>query len=306
MWPSVMLIGAPKAGTTAFSELLIKYWGCPANIRTASHFTPNIPKEPCFFSIVNDTIWNDMRASDYELLFQNCKRNKYFDASTQYLPFAKAPERSYKIIPEPYRTEMKILVILREPISRDLSRYNNQVENVIRGKQRNLGGCFLSLVHAMQPWVPTYNDVSTCEMNIWNKCRNISSCTSKLVIGMYSFHLKKWLRFWRYTQIKVVNYEYLQDSLKDIFNFIQLQHTDKQLIKLETANQNPYSNKVKLPECKIVNRLHAIYRPHNELLYKMFTYFKIFSNISCDTKIQIRMSAKFRHVANTSLITEFL
>lgn len=74
MWPKILLIGAPKAGTTAFSELLIKYWGCAASTHTKSHFTPILAKEPCFFSIVNETIWDRMRPSDYELLFQKCKK----------------------------------------------------------------------------------------------------------------------------------------------------------------------------------------------------------------------------------------
>jgi len=297
-----MLIGSPKAGTSALSDLLIKYWGCSARTNSKSHFIPVLSKEPCFFSIVNNTIYNSMRASDYKLLFHSCHKKKYFDASTQYLPFADAPKRSYEMIPEPYRTEIKILVILREPISRDLSRYNNQVENVVRGKQRNLGGCFLSIVHAIQPSIPTYSDVADCEIKIWNKCTNISSCTSKLVIGMYSFHLRNWMRQWEKNSFKVINYNYLQSSLQDIFNFVNLTSVKAQLIKLERVNENPYSNKVYLPECRISNSLQKIYYPYNILLYKMFPQFPKFENISCNTKDQIRMSAKFRYVKNISNI----
>lgn len=208
------------------------------------------------------------------------------------------------MIPLPHRNEIKIIALLREPISRDLSRYNNQVENVIRGKQRNLGGCFLSLIHKTQPWIPTYTDVASCEINIWNKCANTSVCDSKLIIGMYDVHLKNWAHWWRQKNIfKIVNYEYLQSSLEDIFSFLNL--TYSYYIKFNTVNQNEYPNKVKLPECNLTTRLHAIYRPHNEELYKMFPIFPMFSQPMCNTKEQRRISAQFRHIHHSSHV-EFL
>ena len=121
-FPDSLIIGAAKAGTTAFYEYLRQHpeiYACTI-------------KEPHFFSLENEKLKfrsplgieaRNNRAitklEEYLALFQNTPQNKcIIEASTSYLYLPKAAERIYHYIPQ-----VRLIAILRNPVERAYSNF---------------------------------------------------------------------------------------------------------------------------------------------------------------------------------------
>ncbi len=121
-FPDSLIIGAAKAGTTAFYE----YIGQHPQIYTGSI------KEPHFFALENEELKfrsplgiesrNNIaitKLEDYLALFKDAPENKCIvEASVSYLYLPKAPERIYHYIPK-----VKLIAILRNPVERAYSNF---------------------------------------------------------------------------------------------------------------------------------------------------------------------------------------
>lgn len=118
--PDFLVIGAPKSGTTAFHEYLRQH---------PEIFIPAL-KNPAFFIYegLESSFWgkNVINNIDtYHSLFQLKKNEKAIgEVSPGYFPDHSAPARIYKYIPD-----VKLIVILRNPIERAFSQFyfNRQI-----------------------------------------------------------------------------------------------------------------------------------------------------------------------------------
>ncbi|NVN94416.1 MAG: sulfotransferase [Bacteroidetes bacterium] len=129
MLPNFIIIGANKGGTTSLHQYISEH---------PEIFMSEI-KEPMYFSFINisEKKKNENASSrnkglqeaiytqeDYENLFKKCESIiARGEASTAYLTNPKVPEKIYKLIPD-----VKIIAILREPISRAISNYKMYVD----------------------------------------------------------------------------------------------------------------------------------------------------------------------------------
>ena len=174
-----LIIGAMKSGTTAVAENM------------NSHPEIFIPesKEPSYFinwektylngreEIIN---WKNNSASNlnkYLELFNNATKGQLIgEASTLYLPSKDTPRLAYD-----HNPKMKIIVILRNPISRAISAHNYNITN-----QKELEDDFIKA--ALE------------ELN--GKRDQFIYNSRYLHYGLYYKHIKNWLTYFPQSQIK--------------------------------------------------------------------------------------------------------
>lgn len=116
MLPNFMIVGAPKAGTTSLCYYLAQH---------PEVFMSN-PKEVNFFSYEElrrqNLYYNDFKIenlNEYKKLFSQAKGKKAIgEASVSYLFYPKTPQKIKEVI-----SDAKIIILLREPISRAYSHY---------------------------------------------------------------------------------------------------------------------------------------------------------------------------------------
>jgi hypothetical protein len=238
-WPSMYLVGAQKASTTALFQLLRTSSGiCGAKARPGS-FPAASYKEVHFFD--NDGVpWEGAdgaraNASLYTRLFrrEECASRRFLDATPQYQYSWHAPMRMRLFVPETWRPRVRMITILREPLSRDLSSYNHRVDENLQRSNWTLGWydglvpvqkfCLAPTVHRGRPRLPRYEDEVRCEAERWNGClesagvgrplrEQYEHCMAtgryhgSIVRGVYAMHLARWTRYFSRQQILVLQY----------------------------------------------------------------------------------------------------
>lgn len=129
--PDFLLAGSAKCGTTTIFQYLQ---------RQSSVFLPEL-KEPFYFSFGNEkptytdarfnskVIW---KTEEYVALFKNAKTSQLIgDASTSYLYTAEKTIQNVKSLYKEKASDLKIIVILRNPAERAFSHYTHLIRNGI-------------------------------------------------------------------------------------------------------------------------------------------------------------------------------
>ncbi len=127
--PDFLLAGSAKCGTTTIFQYLQ---------RQSSVFLPEL-KEPFYFSFGNEkptytdarfnskVIW---KTEEYVALFKNAKTSQLIgDASTSYLYTAEKTIQNVKSLYKEKASDLKIIVILRNPAERAFSHYTHLIRN---------------------------------------------------------------------------------------------------------------------------------------------------------------------------------
>mmetsp|Transcript_19282 Transcript_19282/g.56237 ORF Transcript_19282/g.56237 Transcript_19282/m.56237 type:complete len:284 (-) Transcript_19282:1704-2555(-) len=125
--PNVLLIGVQKGGSSAVSSWLFEHGVCRPR---------TFPGEPQYWSKEVHLFDREERRTRgpkfYSRRFSHCYSNKTstdviaMDATPNYLPYARKVRRMYEDAGGRQADGLKIIVILREPVSRELSLYNHK------------------------------------------------------------------------------------------------------------------------------------------------------------------------------------
>jgi len=242
--PDFIIIGTMKSGTTSL------YY--------------DICEHPCVESASYDEIgYFDVNyhlgLNWYRSMFPTIiKKNKVIKKFGKFMtgedtPFyfwnSKAIERIHKDLPN-----IKLIVILRNPIDRAYSEYQNGIRN---GTENRI-----------------FEDVINDEIkNIKNNTLTIGSCSeinSILARGIYHIQLELWKKRFDTNQILVIQTEMFSKNtsniMNDIFKFFDL---PKYIIK-----KNRKSKSFIYPEMKKETRdlLSGFFNSYNEKLYKILGY----------------------------------
>lgn len=301
-WPTMFLVGAQKASTTALFQLLIQKSGVCGAVARNGTFPAASYKEAHFFD--NDGIqWAEARAnpSMYTGLFrsEDCTGRRFLDATPQYQYSWHAPMRMSQFMPEAVSRRVRMVTILREPLSRDLSYYNHRVDENLQRRNWTLEWYNTSLVPVQKfcvlptvlpggrPRPPTYEDEIRCEIDRWNACLDAAGsgkspteqyehCVSRghyrgsIVRGIYAMHLARWKRFFSRSQILVLQYEEIHKDLpghvERIGRFwgLPLPRVDA----MAESNAHEGRHKLRRIDCRTRARLVALFQPWNKLLYQ--------------------------------------
>jgi hypothetical protein len=162
---------------------------------------------------------------------------------------------------------LKIIVILREPVSRELSLYNHLAHDC-----RCLDDA--SKRNAWQRQV-TKEDGSIMSFDEFVRDTSLPAFTRKdgpgrsTRHGMYVTHLREWFRLFDRSQILVLSYDELQRHPEKVQERIQSFLGLDIPGQLNRSNSNESQFKVRLPSCEAKEALLAVLAPLNEELYRL-------------------------------------
>ena len=198
-YPNFLIIGAPKAGTTSLYHYLQQH----PDIQFAEM------KEPKFFSfglngvdfrghekgvnLIERTTITDL--TSYLQLFNSLTAKNIGEASPNYFHFKGAEEKIYEFIPD-----VRMVLILRNPIERI---YSDWKHNVRMG------------------WEPVKNFKRVLEITPKRmECKKTLPYYDYLNKGCYASHLKRFYKFFKKEQIKIIFYEDFKKETNHICNEI--------------------------------------------------------------------------------------
>jgi len=278
--PNVLLIGGQKSGTTALAEWLSDSEGvCLPRLFPGEpeHFA----KEVQFFD----------RPDRYQggiafwaRRFEHCRNlTLSMDATPNYLPFADRVQAVYDRLGEDARYSVRILLVLRDPVARELSLYNHKA-NLYRSGQSAAQEKFWSNVirkddGQLMPFREFVEQTTLRRMS-----RGL--CDGQKIhrmqcYGMYARHLAKWMESFGHEQILVLSYE---EMVENSAGFQRRVRSFLGLLEGRNGNGNgggetiPHRNqqdnagsKVELMPCDVRDRLEAAFSGPNDELYELLS-----------------------------------
>ncbi len=221
---NLFIVGAMKAGTTSFSDMLAQHPDIYMSpIKEPHYFIDSLPKnlyEPSRFFNLNHYFKNDFpkphhiakidKDAHYEKLFSLKNGQKYLlDSSTCYLT---APESSQMIYN--YNPDAKIIIIRRNTIDRAYSHYNMDLA---------LGRTINSFEKIINDEIEEYEKGSLQ----WN---------SYLGMGFYKNPIVKYKALFK-NNVLIIDFESFKNIellLADVFHFLEIQ---PQNISMPIKNQ---------------------------------------------------------------------
>ena len=248
LMPDFIIIGAQRCGTTSLYNYLIKH----------PSIAPVLKKEIHFFDLNFDKNVAWYRAHFPTSLYKNYvkkirKQNLITgEASPYYLFHPHAPKRVWETIPE-----IKLIVLLRNPIDRAYSHYKHEVR---------IGVETLSFEAAIEK----EKDRLDGEIQKMLKDEEYHSFNhqhySYLARGIYVDQLKYWRKFFPKEQILILKSEdFFEDPstiLKQVTRFLNLSNlTLKKYGKYNYATYADMTSKTR-------KRLTEYFKPHNKKLYE--------------------------------------
>ena len=250
--PDFVIIGAQKSGTTSLYDFVIKH---PA-IASAS------TKEVEYFSMwhKHGDLWyrSNFPTSLLRYYFYKKTKQKLLsgEASPNYLFYPTVPSRMKAILPD-----IKLIVILRNPVDRAYSHYNHKVrqnnemlsfEKAIELEEERCAGEKERLIKDPD-FVP-------------NHYRH----HSYLARGVYADQLENWFRHYSKKQFLILTTEdfskNLQRTLDQIFDFLDV--TPFQVENLKNLNVGNYKTMNKDTRKFLIE----YFKPHNEKLSKLLQH----------------------------------
>lgn len=260
--PTVQLIGAQKAGTSAVADWLFDEGGfCRPRVFDDEPFYYS--KEVHFFDL--DSRY-EQGVTFYAKRFACCKDStRTLDATPDTLPFAKRIWSTYKAAGQV--NTVKIMLILREPVSRELSLYNHLAHDCRRLDDASERNAWQRQVTKEDGSIMSFDEfVRTVSIPAFTRETGPGRSTRH---GMYATHLREWFRLFDRSQILVLSYDELQcdpEKLQErIQSFLGLNIPGQ----LRRLNSNDSECKVRLPTCEAKQALLSILAPLNEELYQL-------------------------------------
>ena len=269
--PSFMIVGEAKCGTTMLWHSLVE---------NADNFQEPRKKEICtplltrYYDSIEDNLLNKIDIRRYSLNYAlkfpvQSERNSFTgEACTFYLSDYFAAQRLHAAFPW-----LKIIILVREPASRYLSNFNHALKKkkIKVDASTNLTSLF---ERSVQNEIDIYKR-NECTMDTKFggpfKKHGQFNCLS-LKRGFYVEHIKTYERYFGANNVKVVLYDYLNQSksMHSIFSFLgtfsKLEEVELKIVN-EASKDARYTLKSSDAKTVLV-QLREFYRFHNLELFK--------------------------------------
>jgi len=227
---NLFLVGAMKAGTTAFADMIEQHSNIYMSPIKEPHFFVNaLPKsiyEPSRFFNLKKYFENEFpkplhiaklqTVEDYAKLFSLCESEHAYrmEASTGYL---HAPEASGSIYE--YNHQAKIIILLREPLARAFSHYKMDVA---------LGRTTMSFQEELMADIEAYQSGT---LSNW----------SYLGMSLYFENVKRFIDCFGEEQVHILTLaqfkEHHETSQEALFSFLKIQRGSLSLVSKNTGKE---------------------------------------------------------------------
>jgi hypothetical protein len=259
---SLFVVGAQKSGTSALHNYLIKH----------SDVIGGIKKELNFFNHSEKynlgTTWYH---KNYQAPLFYKPEKVYIDSTPQYLSTAGVAEKIYA-----YNPKAKIVILLREPVSRAYSAWNmyfqfselsgkektRLVESHISDKDKNK---FLQFIK--QNPFPTFNEYVNSELIKGKLNIQYPQIINR---GIYAKQIKPYNDLFGFDNVLVFDSNYFKNNKLNVTNTI-LESVGLTPLKIENEQlKDIHSRKYDTSiDASTKDRLVEFYKPYNEELFSM-------------------------------------
>lgn len=260
--PNVLLIGAQKAGTSAIAEWLFDAGVCRPRAFDGEPWYYN--KEVQFFDQPHRY---HKGVGFYAKRFQQCNSSQYaMDATPNTISFPDHVESIFKSAGESHLRKLKVIVVLREPVSRELSLYNHKVFEYMETKAKDQWYSDVSAGNTSVVPFTKYLDILVRDIEKpgpWGMEWGLADT------GVYVKHLRKWLSFLDRKQLLAIPYDEFKHDPRSVEKRI------RQFLGVNFEGSTPYTNvldnteKVEWPSCHAVDRLNDLFDEKNKELYEL-------------------------------------
>lgn len=274
--PNVLLIGAQKGGSSALAAWLFDQGVCRPKAFPGEPKSRN--KEVHFF---DNAQRYEKGAEFYARRFEHCDgKTLIMDATPDYLPFPHRVKQTYERVGDDHDENLKVIMILREPVARELSLYNHKAkfyrdQNVARisfwGDVVRNDGQLMSFGQYMNRTVLRGVDptTGTCKMppqSYW------------WCFSVYSPPLLRWIHLFDASQVLLLSHDEMvhdEETFRGrVRSFLGMggSTSDELLLsaaKIKPSNVQHSEHKLALPPCRVQSKLSVAFRRANEHLYEL-------------------------------------
>ncbi|MBE9039618.1 tetratricopeptide repeat protein [Oscillatoriales cyanobacterium LEGE 11467] len=234
--PNFIIIGVGKCGTTALSNYLDKH----------PKVLPSVEKELHFFN--RDFAYGKKWYKSHFPPIPK-KRSEFVtgEATPWYFNTLGVEERIFKLFPN-----IKLILILRNPIDRALSQYNMHIE-----QGRNLH----SFEEEMRAEMKELKDILSSSDPKLDRTKLEKGCLGR---GIYIYFLEKWMSLFPQEQLLILKSENLKNepalTMMNVFEFLGLSdHPTLEYKKHNSRSYSPMSNDLR-------ETLSNFFKPYNQKL----------------------------------------
>jgi len=247
--PDFLIIGAKKSGTTS----LYRYLSMHPNVQSSA------TKEIGFFDRYFEKGENWYRMNFPSKGNQNEENSDRFkkitgEATPTYIYHPHAPKRVSKLL-----KNIKLIVILRNPIDRAYSQYNMEANNHPNEK--------LTFEEAIEQEPERLEGEFEKMKNDENYFSNNYHTFSYITSSIYADQLERWFKYFPREQFLIINGDELKKDSNGIYkktlNFLKL--SEYKLEKYEAVGKRKYPSMK--PETR--ENLVEFFKPHNKRLYEL-------------------------------------
>jgi hypothetical protein len=215
-------------------------------------------KEVSFFN----TDWFQHGKEFYAKRFEHCNPSDFvIDASPGYASYAKRIGDFYRQLnttssPDGRILSLKVMMILRKPVSRELSLYNHM--------KFNFGGTNTKMT--LKKNYTSFDEYVDKELVL-----ELTRQTHKGSLNSTQ-HIRQWFDVLKREQILILLYHELKNDpttfQRRIKDFLGLSPNNGKS-QMKTLNAKTFSGKEAVPSCQSRNKLAGIFQPHIEDLYDL-------------------------------------
>ncbi|KAL1514776.1 hypothetical protein AB1Y20_003862 [Prymnesium parvum] len=263
--PTVYIIGSQKGGTTSlFDHLESKgFCGPRHNDGKESHYLMSTSEHPTRYG--------------YTHIFpeHQCASGCWIDATPNDLPNWQSPITLTELTTPRERQLARFVVVLREPVARDLSWFNHR---------KSLGGCSycggvsgLSYPEYAQKQLRQYEN---CHPSLGISDARFEMCPpfgEGILYGAYWPQLRHWKKIMPESQFFIAQTEWMlhhdRDFKKQLYKFIGIEHAAV-TPDFPHTNALAYPGKVSMSSlsCDLVHTLHDAWDPWNKKLFEEYPF----------------------------------
>jgi len=286
IWPTIILIGVQKGGTSSVAGQIMAHSAvCQSKKGKETHFHDARGEANAYAKVfgTDPKCSRDIRPGDREqamtqhpiLAGKVHLGGRHFEGTPKLFHGASSLKRFVTSIPKALKSHLKFVLILREPISRDLSAYNH-----MRRIAATMWACPSN--EDVLKSSNDYNAYLRTFVGCW-KDSVCSSCSKSIVDrGNYQKHLTRWLKAFDRRQFFVLQSdmvhsgaprELVQDTLQRLGSFLGLSGPEWQKLSADGLRQSNSktsdSFRAQNIDPELCRQMQAYYGPRNAQLYKL-------------------------------------
>lgn len=260
--PSFIIVGAQKAGTSSLFYYLSQH---PKLIRSRI-------KEMHFFNKEENykkgEKWYLNQLKPFNTSYKN---GLLFEATPDYLTHEPSAHRIYTL-----DSTIKIIILLREPVSRAYSSWNMFLELYNWVKEysktasdisRKLKDPIFKALYSLREF-PSFENIINEEINQFELNGSIKQ-PQIVHKGIYLPHVKRFHDIFGKDQVLILGFKELildtKGTLNKILSFLNLPESEWEFLSLEIRNKGIYEENIKT---KTKEYLEEYFKPYNKMLFE--------------------------------------